>query len=173
MLRTVSRFLTSLPRLAPSLVLASAFVLTAPLSPARAERPVLSIAGPLDQGDPDLFSLSDLKALGTRTITTTTPWTGDEEPTFTGPLLRTVLAAANEAGRTLTITAQDGYSVQIPFMDTVDWDMILAIEMDGNPLDPTTYGPAWIIYPYDTNPVLITAPYQERSVWKIVRIDVE
>ncbi|WP_413204200.1 molybdopterin-dependent oxidoreductase [Rhodospirillum sp. A1_3_36] len=173
MLQTMARLLTLFPQLASGLVLTCLLCLGAPLSPAWADQPILSVAGPLDQGEPATFSLADLKALGMQTITTTTPWTGDETPTFTGPLLRDVLAAAKEAGRRLTVTAKDGYSVQIPFMDAADWNVILAIEMDGAPLDPTTYGPAWVIYPYDTNPILITDLYQERSIWKVVRIDME
>jgi hypothetical protein len=124
-------------------------------------------------GETRTYSVEQLRAMGMHVTTTSTPWTEDGANTFKGPLLRDVLAATGLTGTTLRLEAGDGYTSELPITDAEDWDVILAVEMNGVTLPLDSYGPAWIIYPYDTDPILTTDAYQARSAWSLVKITAE
>lgn len=113
-----------------------------------------------------------LKALPGRTGEMETPWT-DGQTRFDGPLLRSLLEAVGAHGKTLRITALNDYSVEVPVADAMDFDTILAIAMNGQPMSVRDKGPIFMIYPFDKNPELYNEKYFSRSVWQIKSIEVE
>ena len=54
----------------------------------------------------------------------------------------------------------------------MDFDTILAIKMNGEPMTVRNKGPLFLIYPFDTNPDLYNEKYFNRSVWQIKEIEV-
>jgi hypothetical protein len=96
---------------------------------------------------------------------------GSEVRTFSGPLLRDVLAVANPEGDTLTITALDGYQRDIDLARIRDHDVILAIRMDGQALNIGGFGPAMIVWPRDTDDAL-TGSDDSDWVWGVFAIEV-
>jgi hypothetical protein len=101
-----------------------------------------------------------------------TPW--DKQPIeFTGPLLRDVLAAAKASGTTLKAFALNDYQTAIPFEDSQKFDVILAHKMNGKSIPVKTKGPLFVVYPYDSNPVLRSATYYERSAWQLKSLTIE
>lgn len=118
------------------------------------------------------FDMAMLEALPQKTFTTRTPW--DRLPVkFSGPLLRDVLAAAKAHGEALHAIAVNDYTTTIPVSDTLQFDMVLAHRMNGQPIPPRTKGPLFIVYPYDSLPELQDAVYQNRSAWQLKEIVVD
>ena len=125
-------------------------------------------AGPLVAA----FSMKFLKSLPQRTFVAQTPWYKDSVK-FTGPLLRDVLAAAKIKGSVIHATALDEYRTSIPFSDALDYDVILAHQMNGETLTAKNKGPLFIVYPYDSKPELQTVRFYERSIWQLKSLQVE
>lgn len=118
------------------------------------------------------FDLAMLKALPQRTFTTHTPW--EKQPTtFTGPLLRDVLYAAEAKGVTLHAVALNDYKISLPVSDSQKFDVIIAHQMDGKAIPVRTKGPLFVVYPFDSVPELRSSTYFERSIWQLKAIEVE
>jgi hypothetical protein len=96
---------------------------------------------------------------------------GGDVQTFSGPLLRDVLAVATPQGSTLTVTALDGYQRDIELSRIDDHDVILAIRMNGDALNLGGYGPAMIVWPRDTDDELADMDDSD-WVWGVFSIEV-
>ena len=118
------------------------------------------------------FDLAMLEKLPQQTFSTKTPW--DKNPIkFKGPLLRDVLAAAKASGTTLKAAALNDYQTTIPFDDAKAFDVIVAYQMNDQPIPVRTKGPLFIVYPFDTKAELRSTVYYERSAWQLKSIIVE
>ena len=159
---------------------AVAAALIAPVVPAWALPPakgkvVLTIDGKVeDKNTPTAaaFDMDMLHKLPQKTFSTMTPW--DKKPiTFTGPLLRDVLAAAKAKGTSIKAFALNDYQTIIPLDDAQKFDVIVAHKMNGQDIPVRTKGPLFIVYPYDTKEELRSSVYYERSAWqlKLMTID--
>lgn len=118
------------------------------------------------------FDRAMLEALPQTTVVTTTDWT-DGVRTFTGPLGRDVLAAAGVSGTTIDAGAINDYHIGFPASDFADWDVLLAMTMDGEALSVRDKGPIWIVYPRDDNPELANPEVNSRWVWQLQSLTVE
>jgi hypothetical protein len=118
------------------------------------------------------FDLAMLEKMPQHRFTTMTPW--DKQPiTFTGPLLRDVLAAAKATGSTIKAAALNDYQTSIPLEDADKFDVILAHQINGKAIPVKTKGPLFIVYPYDTKPELRSTVYYERSAWQLKSLIIE
>ena len=118
------------------------------------------------------FDLPMLEKLPQHSFTTRTPWYPTPR-TFTGPLLRDVLAAAGASGEQLRLVALNDYKVSVPAADAQKFDVILARLLDGQPMPVRDKGPLFVIYPYDSNPELRSEMYFNRSAWQLRKIEVQ
>lgn len=149
--------------------LAAASGLATPTGPV-----VLTVSGQLgvtNGAGAAAFDKEMLRALGTRTIETSTIWT-DGVHSFTGVPLDLLLAAVEGKGSTLRATAINDYAIEIPASDAVPGGPIVAYEMDGAPMSVRDKGPLWIVYPFDSSPDYQTEVIYSRSIWQLDRIDV-
>lgn len=147
-----------------------AFALETPKGPV-----VLTVSGKVGATNKDsqaVFDIAMLQKLPQRTFSTQTPW--DPKPvTFSGPLLRDVLAAAKATGTTLEATALNDYKISLPVDDATQFDVVLAHKMNGESIPVRTKGPLFIIYPFDSKPELKAAKYYERSIWQLKSLSVQ
>ena len=120
------------------------------------------------------LDLASLKQLPQQTFTTHTPWF-KEPVTFTGPLVRDVLATAKLKGKgqQIVAVALDDYKAKIPASDATNFDVILAHSINGKQMDAKNKGPLFIVYPYDSKKELQTVLYYQRSVWQLKALIVE
>jgi len=155
---------------------------------AKGEPVVLSIYGPVAAGAAQAtdsankgkasgpllaaFDMKFLKSLPQRTFQSKTPWYKDSV-TFTGPLLRDVLAAAKAKGEWMHAVALDEYQAKIPFSDAQEYDVILAHQINGETLTPKNKGPLFVVYPYDSKPELQSVRFYERSIWQLKALRIE
>lgn len=96
---------------------------------------------------------------------------GGETHSFSGPLLRDVMAVAIPEGDTLIVTALDGYQREIELSRIHDHDVILAIRMDGDALNLGGFGPAMIVWPRESDDALAGMDDSD-WVWGVFSIEV-
>lgn len=130
---------------------------------------VLTIEGAIsqtNQGAQAQFDMAMLEKLPQHTFSTLTPWYPNAV-TFTGPLLRDVLAAVGAKGKTITAVALNDYKTEIPIEDATRHDVIVARLMNNRPMRVREKGPLFIVYPFDTKPELRSELYYNRSAWQL------
>ncbi len=140
---------------------------TAPM--AWAEEDVLLTIMDATGSNPTSFDREALEALPRHEVDAHTSVT-DGVHHFEGPLMRDVLAAAHFTGDEVLAIALNDYEVTIPMSDFERFDVIAALEMDGEILTPRDRGPIWIVYPRDDHAELQDIRYDYRWVWQLTRI---
>ena len=115
------------------------------------------------------FDHKMLMALGMQTLRTTNPFeTGVQN--FEGVLLRDVLKYVGAEGSLITAYALDGYAVEIPVKDAMDYPILLAISWNGKEMTVRNKGPLWIVYPVEQCGELKGEQYSARSIWQLGRL---
>lgn len=119
-----------------------------------------------------VFSRDDLEAMDVVTIETTTPW-NEGVVTFEGVRLTTLLEKVNAQGEMAIVTALNDYSVDVPTEDFELFGTILAFKRNGEYMPVDDQGPFFVVYPFDSDPVLQGQPYYGRAVWQVKEISVQ
>jgi hypothetical protein len=86
--------------------------------------------------------------------------------------LRTVLDRVGAKGTKIKASALNAYEAEIPFSD-LQYEPILAMRIDGQPLKMRDKGPLWIVYPRDAHRVLQDVIYDSRWVWQLKRLHID
>jgi len=134
---------------------------------------VLSISGKIAQtntptGEAE-FDREALEALGQVTFTTQTPWY-PKPVTFEGVPAAKIMEAVGAQGNLATAVALNDYSTEIPISDFARYGVIFALKRDGAYMPVRDKGPIFIVYPYDTDPILHSRSYYGRSAWQVTRL---
>ena len=96
----------------------------------------------------------------------------DGEKTFSGPMMRDVLRRFNIRDASFVrLTAANDYQVEIAVQEFNDYDVILALEVDGVALSRRDKGPLWLIYPMSDHDELQDPVYNSRLIWQVVRLE--
>jgi hypothetical protein len=74
---------------------------------------------------------------------------------------------------TLKMVALNDFSSEVLAADAFEYDVILAVLLNGEPMPVRDKGPIWVIYPMDDNPELHDDIYNDRLVWQLKSISVE
>ncbi len=130
---------------------------------------VLTIDGAITQtnrGPQAQFDMKMLEKLPQHSFSTQTPWY-PSAVTFTGPLLRDVLAAVGAKGTKITAVALNDYKTEIPADDATRHDVIVARLMNNRPMPIREKGPLFIVYPFDTKAELRSELYYNRAAWQL------
>ena len=69
--------------------------------------------------------------------------------------------------------AMNDYEVKVPVDDAARFGPVLARRADGQALTVRQKGPLFMIYPFDSKPILKSDIYYSRSIWQLKRIVVE
>ena len=118
------------------------------------------------------FDRTELEAMGLVSVKTKTPW-NEGVVDFEGVPMTLLLEKAKAEGDMTTIVALNDYSVDIPTADFAEFGTILAVKRNGDYMPVDDQGPFFVIYPFDSNPVLQGQPYYGRAVWQVKEIAVE
>lgn len=147
--------------------------LATPALSAREHTVVLQVSGRVRAGSVRL-SLADLQKLPQHSFATNTPWTR-EPHTYTGPLLRDVLAAAGAdlSATTIRAVALNDYQITIPLKDALSYPVIVAHQRDGKPMPVRDRGPLFIIYPFDSDAELRSTRFYQRAIWQLKSMQVD
>ncbi len=99
------------------------------------------------------------------------PKNGDVQE-FEGPLLADVLKAAGATGKMVTMTALDGYAIEVKMQELIDQGAVLALKRNGRPFAVGDYGPTQIVFPLTERADLKEMP-DDNWIWSIYHIKVE
>lgn len=152
------------------LLASAAWALDKPIGPV-----VLTISGKVAQpnsGQQAVFDMKMLEKLPQKSFTTQTPWY-PQPVSFTGPLLRDVLAAAGARGTKITAVALNDYKTEIPFDDVTRHEVIVARLMNDRPMPVREKGPLFIMFPFDTKAELRSETYYNRAAWQLSTLRVQ
>ena len=142
---------------------------------APAGRVILTVSGAIENtnsgGGAD-FDRAMLVRIGTRALTTVTPWT-EGEVTFEGVLASDLMKAVGASGGAVRAIALNDYTVEIPFSDLVEGDVLLALTLDGEPMRVRDKGPIWIIYAAESSDELQSQEPRRKMVWQLRELRVE
>lgn len=162
----------------PSVVMPGLAALT---SPARAdglalptERVILTVSGKIaaiNTGDGARFDRPMLESLGWFGFTTRTPWY-DEPMRFDGVKMSVLMQALGASGESVIATALNDYETRIPLSDFASFDVILALKRNGEYMTVRDKGPLFIVYPFDSDPTLLSQKYYGRCAWQLARLTV-
>ena len=136
---------------------------------------ILTVSGAIEvTNSPEgaAFDKQMLVDLGLTEIKTTTPWT-DGVQVFSGVIGRTVLERVGAKGETVFASALNDYTVDLPMTDFINFDVLLALELNGEEMLVSDKGPLWIVYPRDDVPELNDRKLHERWVWQLKALKVE
>ncbi|MEQ6250184.1 molybdopterin-dependent oxidoreductase [Sulfitobacter sp. HNIBRBA3233] len=119
------------------------------------------------------FTLEEILAMPQTTVVTKNDYV-DETTIFQGPSLRSVLQEMDiTQDAALEMTALNDFSSQVPAADAFEYDVILAVLLNGERMSVRDKGPIWVIYPMDDNPELHDEIYNDRLVWQLKSISVD
>ena len=90
-----------------------------------------------------------------------------------GVLVRDLLTHLGAKGDTVELMALDGYHISIPIDEFSKFDIILAMEQNGQALTVRTRGPLRIIYPLDDIPEMSREQLAPNYIWQIEKIIVK
>ena len=118
------------------------------------------------------FDRQMLIDLGQTETRTTTPWT-DGVQVFEGVLGRAVMERVEAEGETVKAAALNDYTVELPLDDFLNYDVLLALDMNGEEMRVSDKGPIWIVYPRDDVPELNNRLLHDRWVWQLKSLQVQ
>lgn len=136
---------------------------------------ILEVRGAVARNNMDgaaYFDMDMLKKLPAARLETTTAVT-DGVRRFDGFLMRDLLAHVGAYGTTVTIRALNDYVIDIEIEEFDRFDVLVAYEMDGEPLLPSDKGPLWLVYPRDQHPQLQDIRFDYRWVWQMRWLDIQ
>ncbi|WP_139166901.1 hypothetical protein [Chromobacterium sphagni] len=117
------------------------------------------------------FRDSDLARMRQVSFTTTTSWT--PSVTFSGPLVRDILARVDAKGATVRVLAINYYRYDISVAELVRGKVVLARRIDNKPFDVAHYGPLWLMYPLsDMSDADKGPPLDAKLVWQVEAMEV-
>jgi hypothetical protein len=131
--------------------------------------PILVVQGAVSRTNAEgaaHFDMEMLRALPPARLETTTAVT-DGVRRFDGFLMRDLLAHVGAQGTTVTAKAFNDYAIEIAIEEFDRFDVLVAYEMDGEPLLPNDKGPLWIVYPRDQHAELQDIRFDYRWVWQL------
>lgn len=134
---------------------------------------VLSVLG-ADGVVIEAYTMDELDALEQTTYVTGNAFM-DAPAEFSGPRLKLVLTDAGyelSEDETVKLTAINGYQVDMPMADALEYDVILATRRDERLMSIREKGPIWIIYPIADHEELEDDRYSGRLVWQLKSIQV-
>ena len=153
-----------------TLLIALALAMSAGLT-AHASDVELTLAGPAVDGETLELTMDDLEAMPQVTIVTESEFS-DDAASYRGPLVRDLLARLGlDAAETIRLIAANDYFVDIPTSDFEQYDVVLALEVDGQRLSRREKGPLWLMYPISDHSELRSEVYNARLIWQVVRIE--
>lgn len=118
------------------------------------------------------FDQAMLDRLPQTVVTTETPWTQGPMD-FSGVSLKVVLDLAGATGTTISATALNDYTVDIPITDAQNEKVIIADRKNGALMPIRDKGPLWIIYPITNQSELDGEATYSKMIWQLRQLTIK
>jgi len=112
------------------------------------------------------FDLAMLESLPRNGFATTTMWT-DGPQRFEGVSVADLLARLGAGASEINAVATNDYEIRFPVSDATDHGGLIAYRANGALMPPGNKGPLWIVFPYDSDPLLQSERFQSQSIWSL------
>jgi hypothetical protein len=132
---------------------------------------LLTVGGDVAGQTPHTFTDEELSALDQVEFTTSTIWTARANR-FSGPSLKTVLAAVGAGPGHLELRAVNDYRVTLSQTRIEKNTPIIANRINGLPFGIREKGPLWLIFPYDSDTRYQQEEIYALSIWQLMHVDV-
>jgi len=136
---------------------------------------LLTLSGNIENTNEDgkaVFDVASLEKLGLVSFQTTSPWY-DGRTTFEGVPMQKLMDFVGAEGSVVKVTALNDYTTEIPLSDFKEFNVILALKINGKYMRIRDKGPLFVVYPYDSIPELNNKIYYSRSAWQVSRMSIE
>ena len=136
---------------------------------------ILTLSGNIENTNREgkaVLDIASLEKLGVVSFQTTSPWYNGRT-TFTGIPLQKLMDYVGAKGSVVKVTALNDYTTIIPLSDFKKYNVILALNINGEYMPIRDKGPLFVVYPYDSIPELNNQVYYSRSAWQVSRMDIE
>lgn len=130
-----------------------------------ADKTVLTIKGDGIRA-PIHLSMEKLQTLPAIEVSTETIWT-DESHKYKGILISTLISKSGATGKTLSMTALNDYTIEVPVDTLIRNNAFIAYQQDGKAMRVRDKGPLWLLYPFSDSPHINTPFYQSHSIWQL------
>jgi hypothetical protein len=119
------------------------------------------------------FSMRQLLAFEQHEVLTANDFV-EGKKLFSGPLARDIVKRADMGPATMVLmTAANDYTVQVPLTEFYDYDVILALSMEGRKFTLRDKGPIWLIYPMSDFAELRDPFYNHHLIWQLVKMELK
>lgn len=135
--------------------------------------PILTVIFPDANGEAQTMEYTDeeILALDQVEIATDNDYV-DETAVFSGPRLRDVFGDQEIGSEDMIrLRALNDYSTEMPASEALDYDVILALSMNGERLSVRDKGPIWVIYPMSEHEELREPRFNDRLVWQLSSVE--
>lgn len=135
--------------------------------------PILTVVFPDVNGEAQTIEYTDeeILALDQVEIATDNDYV-DETAVFSGPRLRDVFGDQEIGSEDMIrLRALNDYSTEMPASEALDYDVILALSMNGERLSVRDKGPIWVIYPMSEHEELREPRFNDRLVWQLSSVE--
>lgn len=142
--------------------------------PAPSGKVLLTISGAIENTNAPgaaRFDRDMLHAVDWTRVETHTYWTEGPQ-VFEGPSLAALLAAVGAKGAVLKASAINDYTIEIPAADAAAHHVVMAMDLNGEPMKVRDKGPIWVVYPLSPEEVPL-AKFNDRMIWQLDRLAVE
>lgn len=144
--------------------------------PTPQDAPILTVSGRVaaNSGVETIeLDVATLESLGIVEYTVMDPFE-DREITYRGVLMSDLLDVLQieEGATTLQMVALNDYKIDLPIDEMYEYPVIFAMMADGAYMQPSDFGPAMIVYPYDDFR-FDRSIYNSRWIWQIASITVK
>lgn len=118
------------------------------------------------------LTIAELRALPQHELLVDTEWYEGTQ-SFTGPLARDVIQVIGQGTGTIAhLVAINDYAIDVPFSDFETYDVIFALDQNGEPMSPRDKGPIWVMYPLNDHAELRDPETNGKLLWQLVRLEV-
>ncbi len=131
----------------------------------------LLVYGNLKDEGKRTLDMDFIRSMEQTSFKTKTPWT-EGQRMFTGVRISTLLESVGAESSNFEAIAINDYRFTLKDLDFDKYPVIIAYEIDGEPLTIKTLGPLWIIFPFDDYPELLTQSNKAASVWQLIELNV-
>lgn len=95
----------------------------------------------------------------------------DGKSVYSGPLLRDILELSDLLDEDeVSIRAINDYEIDFPVADAMNYNVIVATQVNGALMSVREKGPLWLMYPLSDHPELVESIYKSRMIWQMVDI---
>ena len=81
-----------------------------------------------------------------------------------------LMEATGATGDIVVATALNDYETKIPLSDFNEFKVLLALKRNGKYMPVHDKGPLFMVYPFDSNPILKNRRFYGGSAWQLARL---